>query len=62
MAINNYLGADKAIKDALVENRGAKVASSKEQRINELERKLDSEKLSNAEIAEIRKQLIRLSA
>ncbi len=60
MANEKYLGADKAIKEALVENRGVKVASSKEIKIAELELKLELAKLSHSEISEIRKQIIKL--
>jgi hypothetical protein len=45
---------------ALVENRGIKIISAKVQKIAELERKLEIEKLTQSEISEIRKQLIRL--
>lgn len=60
MTEGKYLGADKAIKNALVENRGIKVITSKEQKIAELERKLEISKLTLPEIDEIRKQLIKL--
>ena len=55
-----YLGADKAIKDALVVNRGFGVVSTKDQKILVLERKLESAKLTNSEITDIQKQLIKL--
>jgi hypothetical protein len=60
MAQNNYLGFDKVVKDALVENRGKTLIVEKEGKISELERKLDTQKLSETQIAEIRKQLKRL--
>ena len=60
MAQNNYLGFNKVLKDALVDNRGKTVIVEKEDKILELERKLDTQKLTNTEIAEIRKQLKRL--
>jgi hypothetical protein len=60
MAQNNYLGFDKVVKDALVENRGKTVIGEKEDKILELERKLDTQKLSETQIADIRKQLKRL--
>jgi hypothetical protein len=61
MVQNNYLGYNKVMKDALVENRGKTLLLEKEDKIRELERKLDTQKLTNAEIAEIRKQLKRLT-
>jgi hypothetical protein len=60
MAQNNYLGFDKVVKDALVENRGKTLIVEKEDKILELERKLDTQKLSESQIAEIRKQLKKL--
>jgi hypothetical protein len=60
MTQNNYLGFDKVIKDALVENRGKTLIVEKEDKILELERKLDTQKLSETQIDEIRKQLKRL--
>ena len=60
MPQNNYLGLDKVIKDALVENRGKAIAIEKEDKIQALERKLDTQKLTQSEIAEIQKQLKRL--
>jgi hypothetical protein len=60
MVQTKYLGADKAIKDALVANRGFGIVSAKEQKILELERKLESAKLTNSEITDIQKQLIKL--
>ncbi len=60
MALNNYLGFDKVVKDALVENRGKTLLVEKEDKILELERKLDTQKLTEIQIAEIRKQLKRL--
>jgi hypothetical protein len=61
MAQNNYLGFNKVMKDALVENRGKTVLVTKEDKIRELERKLDTQMLTHAEIAEIRKQLKNLN-
>ncbi len=60
MAQNNYLGFDKVVKDALVENRGKTLLVEKEDKIVELERKLETQKLTESEIADIRKQLKRL--
>ena len=53
---------EKVIKDALVENRGKTLADAKEDKILELERRLDRERLTEAQIIEIRKQLKRLRA
>ena len=60
MVQHNYKGFDKVVKDALVENRGKTLIIEKEDKILELERRLDKEKLTQAEIAEIRIQLKRL--
>ena len=60
MVQNNYKGFDKVIKDALVENRGKILIISKEDKVLELERRLDKEKLTHAEVAEIQKQLKKL--
>jgi hypothetical protein len=60
MAQNNYLGFDKVMKDALVENRGKTIIIGIEDKIVDLERKLDTQKLSEEQIAEIRKQLKKL--
>ena len=60
MVQNNYKGFDKVVKDALVENRGKTLIISKEEKIFELEHRLEKEKLTHAEIAEIRKQLKKL--
>lgn len=57
MVQNNYKGFDKVVKDALVENRGKTLIISKEGKILELERRLEQEKLTHTEMAEIRKQL-----
>lgn len=62
MAENNYLGFNKAMKEALVENRGKALMLEKEDKILALERKLDTQKLTNAEIAEIRKQIKKLKS
>ena len=52
MAQNNYMGYFKVVKDALVENQGKTLEDAKAKKILELERRLEREKLSNAEIAE----------
>ena len=59
MKTEKYVGFDKAINDALVAARGSKV-NTNEDRIQALERKLETSKLSNAEILEIQKQLKQL--
>jgi hypothetical protein len=50
---DKYTGYEKVIKDALVEGRGHKSQS----KIEELEKKLESAKLTHTEVAEIHKQL-----
>lgn len=58
MKSEKYVGFDKAVSDALIAARGQK--NSNEDRISALERKLETSKLSNAEIIEIQKQLKQL--
>lgn len=56
MKPENFVGYEKVINDALVAARGTKVLTN-EDKINALERKLETSKLSQAEIADIQKQL-----
>lgn len=60
MSNGNYIGFDKAMKDALVAARGQNTISSPEDKLRALERKLETAKLSQAEIAEIQKQIKQL--
>lgn len=59
MKDEKYVGFDKAVNDALVAARGGQV-NTNESRIQALERKLETSKLSNAEILDIRRQLKQL--
>ena len=59
MKPEKFVGYDKAINDALVAARGTKV-STNEERIVILERKLETSKLSNAEVADLQKQIKQL--
>ncbi len=52
-----YIGYDKVMNDALIAARGGNANANK---IAELEKKLETAKLSSAEIAEIQKQLKQL--
>ena len=54
---NDSTGYEKVIKDALVEGRGKQLSVSTEGKIQILERKLETAKLSQTEIIEIQKQL-----
>lgn len=56
MGSDKYVGFEKSISDALVAARGGK-SNAKEDKIAALERKLEISKLTNAEIADIQKQL-----
>lgn len=56
MKPEKYMGFDKAVHDALVEARGQKFTGN-EDRIKALEHKLETCRLSPAEVAEIQKQL-----
>ena len=60
MVQHNYKGFDKVVKDALVENQGKTLIIAKEDKISLLERRLEKEKLTHAEIADIKKQLKKL--
>ena len=59
MSAEKYIGYDKVMNDALVAARGSKV-STNEDRIAALEKKLETMKLSNAEVADIQKQIKQL--
>lgn len=56
MGADKYVGYEKVLNEALVAARGGKL----NEKILMLERKLETAKLSNAEIAEIQKQLKQL--
>ncbi|MDD2720490.1 MAG: hypothetical protein PHH47_04205 [Gallionella sp.] len=56
MRPEKHIGFDKAVHDALVEARGKKFNNA-EDRIKALEHKLETCRLSPAEVAEIQKQL-----
>jgi len=56
MSNEKYFGYEKVISDALVAARGVKVSTT-EEKILMLEHKLETSKLSNAEVAEIQKQI-----
>jgi hypothetical protein len=56
MKPEKYVGLEKVIHEALVAARGVKV-SSNEDKIQALEKKLETSKLSNSEIVDIQKQL-----
>lgn len=62
MGKEEYNGYEKVIKDSLVAARGKNLSGTKEEKIQELERKLETAKLSQTEIAEIQKQLKQLKA
>lgn len=59
MTPEKFFGYEKEINDALVAARGSKVTTN-EERIVVLERKLETSRLSNAEIADIQKQIKQL--
>ncbi len=59
MKPENYIGHEKIIHEALVAARGVKVQTN-EDKIVALEKKLETCKLSHAEIADIQKQLKQL--
>lgn len=61
MSLKKYFGFDEKLNDALVEARSEKV-TPKEDKILQLERKLETAKLTHAEIAELQKELKRLKS
>jgi cation transport regulator ChaC len=61
MSPEKYIGYEKVINDALVAARGGK-SNAKEDKIAALEKKLETMKLSNAEVADIQKQLKQLKS
>ena len=60
MGQDKYIGFEKVVKDALVAARGDKSTSPTESKIQKLEHKLETAKLSQTEIADIQKQLKQL--
>ncbi len=58
MVQEKYIGYEKVINDALVSARGK--SNTNEVRIAALEKKLETSKLSNAEIMDIQKQIKQL--
>jgi hypothetical protein len=60
MGQEKYIGYEKVINDALVAARGEKLHNPNEDKIQVLERKLETSKLTNAEILDIQKQLKQL--
>jgi len=60
MGQEKYIGYEKVINDALVAARGEKLHNPNEDKIQALERKLETSKLTNAEILDIQKQLKQL--
>lgn len=59
MKNEKFVGYEKAINDALVAARGHKVVTN-EDKIAQLERKLETARLTHAEIADIHKQIKQL--
>lgn len=60
MGQDEYVGYEKVIKDALVAGRGEKLGGSKQEKILAIERKLETAKLTQAEILDLQKQLKQL--
>ncbi|MCX7192080.1 MAG: hypothetical protein NTY60_00345 [Proteobacteria bacterium] len=59
MKPEKYFGHEKVLHEALVAARGVKVLTD-EDRIAALERKLETSRLTNTEVAEIQKQIKQL--
>jgi len=62
MAFEKFFGFDKKVDDALREARGEKVFNPLEEKINKLEKRINTEKLSHSELAALQKELKRLKA
>lgn len=62
MAFEKFFGFEKKVNEALVTARGEKKLNPKEDKIRELEHKLETAKLSQAEIVAIQKEIKRLKA
>ena len=62
MAFEKFFGFDKKVDDALREARGEKVFNPLEEKINKLEKRISTEKLSHSELAALQKELKRLKA
>lgn len=60
MAFEKFFGFDKKVDEALKEARGEKRVNPYKDKISELERKLETAKLTQAEITAIQKELKRL--
>jgi hypothetical protein len=60
MADEEYSGYDKIIKDTLVAARGKNLPGTRAEQIQMLEHRLETAKLTQAEIADIQKQLKQL--
>lgn len=62
MAFEKYFGLEKKVDEALTASRGEKKFNPGEDKIRELERKLDTAKLTHAEVATIQKEIKRLKS
>lgn len=62
MAFEKFFGFDKKVDDALREARGEKIYNPLEEKIRKLERRIETERLSHAELVELQKEIKRLKA
>lgn len=58
----NFLGFDKKLDEALAEARGEKKYDPNADKLRELERKLETAKLTQAEIVTLQKEIKRLKS
>lgn len=61
MSLKKYFGFDEKLNDALVEARSGKI-TFKEDKILQLEHKLETARLTQAEIEELQKEIKRLKS
>jgi hypothetical protein len=61
MSFKKYFGFEEKLNDALIEARGVKI-NPRDEKIRALERKLETAKLTPAELLELQKELKRLKS
>lgn len=61
MDLKKYFGFEEKLNDALVAARGTKI-SPREEKLRELERKLETAKLTHAELVALQKEIKRIKS
>lgn len=62
MAFEKFFGFDKKIDEALREARGEKIINPVEEKIRKLERRIETEKLTHAQVVALQKEIKQLKA